>query len=682
MFKIYSRKINKSFGFSLVEVVISMGFFSIIVFGSLQLFLVSSEAQSISHNEAVARHLQNEYFEKIKNIRRNNWNHLLSGRFSLITDINNDLLLEATTTGEVIRNYHRYLEIENAKRDSDGNLNDNGENEDPSTKKITITVSWTGQHSGSISEISYITRYFDNLAWLQTTYNDFSLGTTTNTNLIHHNNDPADPDGEITLGAGGKSNWCVPSLVEELDLPKQGVAKSVTAIEGHAFAGTGENASGESFAHISITNDDPPVAAVSGVFNGYKTNDVFGETNNGQTYGYIATDTNGKEIVILNITQIPYTEIGYFNADGVNDGTSVRVLNNIGYMTQGDMFRTFKLTDINGNPDRTGSRTQLGSVQLPGVGSKFSILTEGLNTYAYIPISGGSYEMQIVDVTNPANLLLKGKIDIDAATGRSEANQTGVDIYVNSVGNKAYLITSMVTNRPDFFILNITDKSNPSIISYLEDGVQKLAEYSTGAMNPKGIEVVPGSVAIIVGESGEEYQVIRIGTDKPAYCGGTDIDTGIFDSASILAANNIAYTYLVTGDASLEFKIIEGGPGGIFATNGYFESQTLDTNHPTAFNRFFTNIEVSPPVTSIKYKVAVKDALNFTCSDVPFSDLDFVGPSGDSTTFFEDVGAVPFNNNDSGFENPGQCFRFRTYLETADFTQTPTLYDFTINYSP
>ena len=61
--------------------------------------------------------------------------------------------------------------------------------------------------------------------------------------------------GEITLGSGGAGAWCSPELtIAALDLPKSGAANAVTAIEGKAFAATGDNASGVAFAEVSVSN--------------------------------------------------------------------------------------------------------------------------------------------------------------------------------------------------------------------------------------------------------------------------------------------------------------------------------------------------------------------------------------------------------------------------------------------
>ena len=113
---------------------------------------------------------------------------------------------------------------------------------------------------------------------------------------------------------------------------------------------------------MTISNANPPVAAIARTFDGFKTNGVFGETN----YAYLATDNNSKEIEIVNLTTNPYSEAGYFNAPGNDEGDSVFVAGNVGYMTDENKLYTFELSS------KTGSRGQLGSVNLAGDGKRLS----------------------------------------------------------------------------------------------------------------------------------------------------------------------------------------------------------------------------------------------------------------------------------------------------------------------
>jgi hypothetical protein len=470
------------------------------------------------------------------------------------------------------------------------------------------------------------------------------------------------------MGLGGLGDWCNPNLsIASFDLPKSGVANAISAIEGQVFTGTGDNASGISYADVNITNTNPPTALTSGTFDGFKTNGIFGEND----YAYLATDSNSNEVEIIDLNQQDpvtkkYSEAGYYNVPGNTNANSVYVLNNIGYATTPSKLYTYDLTS------RSGSRSDLGNVTLAGAGNKVIVKVFDGNTYAFVAVGSGSNQLQIVQVTNGGQTL--------SVLGQATVNGgNGVDLFVNDTGTRVYLATTYVAGKSDLFIIDITSKSG---------NLPVLGTYSTNGMNPKGVAVVPGNHVIIVGTSGEEYQVANISSDEMTitHCGGLNIDTGVNGVASVLEADNDAYSYLITGDASSELKIIEGGPGGSFGFNGTYISAPFDTNgsFSHAFNRFYANVSV-PLQTSISLQVAVADAGSNGCIDANYT---FIGP--DPTDYlgshFNPAGSVisgqipltTFQN----YVNPGRCFKYKAYLNTPDSSRTPALLDMNINYSP
>jgi hypothetical protein len=128
---------------------------------------------------------------------------------------------------------------------------------DLSTKQVDITLSWGQPYATSLTTKIYLSRYLNSSALAQTLQSDFAVGSKSGTIVTNTNG------GEVTLGAGGGADWCNPNLsITALDLPKNGVANAVSAIEGKVFAGTGDNASGVSFADVSINNAKPPISQI------------------------------------------------------------------------------------------------------------------------------------------------------------------------------------------------------------------------------------------------------------------------------------------------------------------------------------------------------------------------------------------------------------------------------------
>lgn len=608
---------------------------------------VSVDGIGSSKLQSTAGLLLQEELEPLLTIRDKGWvANMVNGTY-YVAPSGSSWALTATTSGETVGQFTRKVTIGDVYRDGNGQIVSTGGTLDPSTKVATASVSWQTLIPHTILATTFLTRYKENLVWTQTLKSEFDLGTYTGTVSQYTNGTP--PDGEVILGAGGQGDWCEPSpIVALFDLPKSGVANAISAYEGRVIVGTGENAAGVSLADVAISDTHPPVPTLSGTFDGYKTNDVFLDGN----YAYLATDNNSKEVVIVNLTT--YQEVGYFNTPFSNsDATSVYVSGNRGYVTAGFILYIFDLSS------KVGSRPLLGLFLF--LGSATSVAVNG--SYAYVSLSGSPIEMQIIDISNPQSLENAGWADVNGTDGKR--------VFVNSSATRAYLATGASASLPEFFVIDITSKigSRPIVGSYDASG-----------MNPRSLAVVPGNKALLVGTGAEEYQAINIADEThPTRCGGMQVDSGVKGIAAVLEGDGDAYSYIVTGDSNSELKIIEGGPGGAFATFGTFESSTLDAASTTAFNRFDASFNELVG-TDITFQVAVADVGgDGTCNSASFT---FVGPDGTASSSFTDDGAIPLSDDGSGFENPGRCFRYKATLTTSDAAITPTLYDFTVNYSP
>ena len=322
---------------------------------------------------------------------------------------------------------------------------------------------------------------------------------------------------------------------------------------------------------------------------------------------------------------------------------------------------------------KSGARAIIDTdgVTLDSTGNKVVVV----GNYAYVAIGATSNQLDIVDVSNPTNLTVVGKATV--------VGQNATDIFVNSSATRAYLVTSESSTKKEFFIIDITTKTGNSHTT--------LGSYDTNGMSPKGVTVVTLNKAIVVGTSGYEYQVLTIADEtNPALCGANaqvNVDTGVNGVAGVIEPDGDVYSYIITGDASSELKIIEGGGGGHnYSASGTFQSSTGPASTPTqatAFNRF-TATFAKPPQTDLQFQVAGADVgSDGTCATANFV---FVGPSGTISDYFTTgtsplTAAIPLTNA-SGHKNPARCFRYKAFLTTSDATQTPELYDFTVNHSP
>src|SRR3989338_2654424 len=649
-------------GQTLVELLLAIGLASILLPALITGLVTSREGKSQQAQRVRAVSLLRETQEAVRSIRNRDWSNIaVNGTYHPVIS---GTMWASASASLTSNGFTQSYTVSDVNRDTNGNIVTAPSGAlDPSTKKIDVEISWTQPYSSSVTSSIYLTRWRDNLPYTETTEDQFNAGTHTCTTVRSSAPQPIPTpgDGEIILGSGGHSNWCEPSISQYTEeLPKNGVGKAISAISGQAVAGTGENSSGVSFANIIISDTYPPEPNTEATFDGFKTNSVFTELD----YAYLATDTNGKQGEIINLNSITngkYAEAGYLDLESASvNGRSIFVLNDTAYLTgSNSKLYKFALTS-----DRLGRFTASSSVTLPGVGNKIIVK----DNYAYIAVNNASTQMQIVDVST---MILKGSINL----GNS---RNGIDLAINDTATRAYLATAVNTNanQGEFFAIDISNINS----------LTNLGNFDTGAMDPKGTALVPGSMAVLVGHGGIEYQVVRLDNDNLQACGsGVDANIDINGVASVKEADNDAYSYIIS-DSDPEFRIIEGGPGGGYSNQGIFESQTFNPGYSTADNRFEASFS-QPSDSTIQFQVALANQVAGSCPGT----YTFVGQDGTSSTWFPLTptpgltsysNPFPFGTYGLNYSNTGQCFRYKVNMTTTDTSQTPILYDFTINYSP
>ena len=651
----------KQSAYSLVELLMAIGIFGVLTTILFTGFIASREGRPQHEKRIEAATLYQESLEALRIIREAGWNNIANnGTYHPQATSDSWVLAAGEEIIDAESNLRRSIVIDSVYRNLNGDITSIGGILDPSTKAITINVDWNNPLISAYSSTVYLSRYLENLAFTETTLTDFSRSGQVSNNVQI----TEEEDGEIKLvpAGAGHGNWCEPgeSWVNELDLPKNGEARAITAIEGKVFSGTGRNASGVSLAYVTVNNDYPPVSTLAGTVDGYKTNDVFG-TNN---YGFLATDDNGKEVVIVDLNNIdPNTKImsvaGYYNIPSNTDGDSIFVSGSVGYVLANNNLYSFDVTSIKGSSSQTG----LDDIALGGSG--MSVYVTG--NIAYVVINSTSNQLKIIDVTNPSNMALLASLSVNGAEGR--------DVFVSQDGSRAYLVTKGDSSKAEFFIINTENKSSPSVIS----------AYDTNGMDPKAVDVIlQDHLAIVVGVGGEEYQVITISPETSlTRCGGMSDLGGVYDVATVVEADGDAYAYINTAQSASELKIVEGGPGGApyitYETEGQYESAPFDASFSTAFNRLSFVADI-PNETFLSFQIAGAVPGTNGCSDASYS---FVGPDGTNSTFFtENPAVIPFNNQSGEFNNPARCFKYKAFFSTDNILFSPILKEVTVNYSP
>lgn len=634
----------KERGFSLVEILIAVSLFALVAI-SVALFAVDTFRFNYSLDMRVAATL---YEQEIRNavilMKTDRWSTIVAnadGTPKHVDFVNNRYQIADGTderNGVTVS-----FTIDPVYRDVNGQIVDVGGTEDVHTKVVNISTSWT-DISGQVNTLTsnvYVNDW-NVLRWTQTTQAEFLPGTFDFTYAEDLEG------GEIRLQSVKYSDWCRPSLsLTAYDMPGQGVAKTISAIPGNAVMGTGQNASGLSLINTLIDSEDPPSVSVAGTIDGYKTNDVFVDPG----YAYIATDNNQGEIRIFDISVAPYQNVGYFNSPGSTDADSVYVAGDVGYMTAWDKLYAFDLAL------RSGERPQIGNaVTLAGQGKNIYIAGD----YLFVATSSVATQMQIIDISNPAAIVIVGQARLDASAG--------VDVYVDSVLQRAYVATANSANKPEVFIIDVSQMTGDRPV---------IATYDTGAMNPTGVVTVADGRAIVVGTGGQEYQVVDIDNEQSIFvCGGIEVDSGINSVASVVNDRGAAYSYIVTGDTSAELKLIKGGLGGGneqgdgYAPSGTFVSPIYDTLSELTQFYYIDWTETIAANTDIQVQLR-------TGNDPALSDGVWFGPDGTGATYFVDA---------LGTEIPliAQNKRYVQYklFLTSDTINTPILDLISISYQP
>ena len=301
-------------------------------------------------------------------------------------------------------------------------------------------------------------------------------------------------------------------------------------------------------------------------------------------------------------------------------------------------------------------------------------------------ISGGDSTWKVV-----------GTYDFNSNSGTEEAANS---VYAKADGTRAYISSNGgidgdsngQADSKQFYILDTTTKTSPTFLSGSPSSGPSSGFYNgsgaNGEMYPRrSLTVLNGDRVVLVGNDGVangnnayEYQVLNNETEAtPAYCGGINFDQGFNDLTSVSEADYDNFVYMVANTNLNELKIIQGGPDGTYNANGTFESATFDPGFSATYNRFFSTVTI-PSQTSLKYQFAVADAVSGSCSGVSFN---FAGPDGTVNTYYGATGsAVLLNDDDSEYENPGRCLRYKSFYDSFDQNQTAVMDDMTVNYSP
>lgn len=645
-------------GFSLIEILIVIGVLGSVM-AVLSYFSIDTLRfqQNVRNKTASAVKIE-ELGRGIKHIKDTDWQMI----YSTLEDGPKHIEFNGDTY-EIVSGYDTEgtitssFQVERVFRDTERNIVESGGFEDIHTVKVNMLITWEDflGNQQNLQVYSYVNhweiQYFED-----TSEEDFSAGILNDTYITN------DEGGEILLATAFYHDWCNPSLsLSQYDIPGSGLAKTVFATEGNAYLGTGGNASGISVTHLGIGNDNPPTVLVSQEWDGEKVNKIFV----GDRYIYVSTDDNAQEVQILDGSTNPFVKLGWVNSAGSTDGDTLWIdERGVGYVTTGNTLSIFDVGYTDNNVGtvaaNSGSRPVLGTLSL-GSGSMKVSQIKVIDNYLYIAVDGLAYELIIVDISSPASPTIVSENVVTSLV------VTAMD--VSDDGRYTYIGTASSSDLPEVYVVDTTSKVGVRPV---------IAQYETNGTTVRGIQVIDdyGRV-LIVGQNGEEYQVVTIGTNNSLVrCGGLEVNSGVNDVTSLTDSTGNVYSYLMTSDASTEFKIIRGGRGGGgadgygYVTDGYFESRVFDTDGLlSTFYNFFWDTTLLPS-SEVGIQLRTGDTSDLT-------GMPWVGPDGTSSTYFTDskVNSLPNQLQNHRY------MQYRLRMVTNDTNVTPIFKNISLYYA-
>ncbi len=146
-------------GFSLIELMLAGAVFAVFASGVVGVLLFGLENDRLGEETAIATEYASEGIEAVRSIRAKDFDNLILTPETGITQDDGDWKFSGEENAD--GKYTRVIAIEEVNRDGDGDIDEDGGDEDPDTRQITVTVSWnvTPTRHNSVVLQSFLTRF-------------------------------------------------------------------------------------------------------------------------------------------------------------------------------------------------------------------------------------------------------------------------------------------------------------------------------------------------------------------------------------------------------------------------------------------------------------------------------------------------------------------------------------------
>lgn len=282
-------RINLKKGAILLEVLLALAIGSVILTAVFNALVGSQQANLRSYQNQQAELYLQEASEVVKSVALSGWSavadngifhpEIVADDWDLID--NEEVLLDF---------YTREVEISDVFRDGSGNIATSGGTLDPSTKKVTVSVSWPTPRPGLVSQSFFLTRWRENITWTEDTLADFSDGFEDATDMTTN-------PGYIQLAQTGGGGWTEPGSIGTIDAREK--ASGICATDSYVYL-TGDKLVGE--VEIFDIQSSPATPSSVGYFGTtYRPNDC----TSADGYLYVANSLPVGSINIYDVVTDP-----------------------------------------------------------------------------------------------------------------------------------------------------------------------------------------------------------------------------------------------------------------------------------------------------------------------------------------------------------------------------------------
>ena len=626
----------KQAGFSLMELLVVISFVSVMVLFIISVSVSNNKLRYINEERTQALFYSTEALEAIKLM---DWNDLVAGDYSIILSGNTWVLNSGSQL--LVNRYTRTISIEDVYRlnsvngHSYGDIVTSGGYIDPDTKKATVNISWLSKAGVNREETfqTYLYRWKAD-RWSQS---DWVGGSGQSDWFDTTRFDTKDLGVDVSVAGvatlqSGFIDWSNATTTATFDTAGNFDENDVYEINGIAYLVTENNSSGSEFYVLDVNDIYNPIELAS-LDIGSSVNSV---TSNGD-YVYLATDSNYAELTTIDVSnpsnpfiEDTYDILGNDNAyDVVIDDTEL-------YLARGNYLYSFSLID-------PSQPSYLDRIDVDENARELYLSENNV----YIATEEDNAELQIIDVTNPANLNQIGEYDLPGSL-------KGTSVYV--LGNTAYISTQNNGGGPEFFIFDISDPSDPV---YIGDYDFDETIHSFAIVGPYAL----------VGTNflNSELSVIDISVPaSPSVVSNFDLSGYVLGMSA-----NCAVIYAATSSDIGEFFIISTEVVDCgYANYGELESSTFDTGSDEVTYNWIAFTGSQPIDTDIRFQIATSNN-----SAGPWN---FLGLDGSSSTYYS-VAAQELINYNAHLNQ--RYMRYKLFLNSNSSWDVPILEEVTISYS-